>query len=67
MFPRLGYFVPEEPAQLAESVALIGSDLLGRKFVVPSVLMLGSPYITYFWVSLLGIKPPIQPSVTIKV
>ena len=46
MFPRISYFVPEEWVLLPGSLVLIGSDLLQGAFVVPSVLMLGSLYVT---------------------
>lgn len=52
MFPRISYFVPEEWAQLAGSMALFGSNLLQGKFTVLPVLMPGSPYIKYCLIDL---------------
>lgn len=43
-FPRLSSFVPEEWAQLAGSMTLIGSNLLRGKFTTAR-FVLGSPYI----------------------
>lgn len=68
MFPRISYFVPEEWAQLAGTVALTGSGLLQGKLIslnaerpIRCILLSRLGYL------LLRIKSPKQLSVTIKV